>query len=158
MKMKNMKKGFTLIELMAVIAIMAVLVIVVLPNVIGIFTDSLDKAMHTQEATALDAAKLYIQDYCTHPINQTYRDHCNDNFRTLDTENKYLCVNMLQDKDYFDTILYRDVPCNGIIVLKINEKGVYDTGQTYLYCGSSGNYVYETEGGNSYESYLSNCK
>ncbi len=154
-----MKKGFTLIELMAVIAVMAVLAMFVLPNVIDLFSGSVDKVMKAQEAEAVDAAKLYLQDYCIHPINNTYKNDCNSNFKniSIDGKKKYLCVNTLQEKEYFEEVLYKDVPCKGIVVLSQNENEIYDSGQTYLFCGENGNYDYETEGGEEYKSYLNSC-
>ncbi len=151
-----MRKGFTMVELLAVIGIIAILVIIVIPNVIDIFNESVDDTMQAQEGEAIDAAKLFVQDYCTHSIDDTHRQECNSKFKKIDDKTKYVCISTLQEKEYFDTIFYKSVPCSGIVVLKANENDIYDTGNAYLYCGDAGNYIYKTEGGN-YESYLSSC-
>ena len=43
-----MKKGFTLVELLAVIAILAILVIIALPNVMGLFNDAKEQSFQTE--------------------------------------------------------------------------------------------------------------
>ena len=53
--MKN--KGFTLVELLAVIAIMAILVIMTLPNILGSFSDSKKKNFVTEAREIYKAAK-----------------------------------------------------------------------------------------------------
>ena len=51
------KKGFTLVELLAVIAILAILVIVAMPNVLGMFNQAKSKTFVTEVQTYMDAAK-----------------------------------------------------------------------------------------------------
>ncbi len=43
-----MKKGFTLVELLAVIAILAILVIIALPNVMGMFNTAKENSFNTE--------------------------------------------------------------------------------------------------------------
>ena len=43
-----MKKGFTLVELLAVIAIVAILVIIALPNVMGMFNQARESTFTTE--------------------------------------------------------------------------------------------------------------
>ena len=57
-KMKK-KKGFTLIELMAVIAIIAILAAVLVPTVSGYITRSKKTAVITQVRTIVNAVESY---------------------------------------------------------------------------------------------------
>lgn len=59
MNLKKRKKGFTLIELMAVIAIIAVLAAVLVPTVNGYITRSKKTAVITQVNTAITAIETY---------------------------------------------------------------------------------------------------
>lgn len=124
-----MKKGFTLIELLAVIAIIGVLSVIVVPKVISILNDSLDKDMKIEENNIKDAAKLYIQDYCLNG-----NDECPETFNVA----YYVCLSDLQKKNsdgnkYLDIVKYKDDVCKGVIVFD-KEKN-YTSAKTYLKCG-----------------------
>ena len=57
------KKGFTLVELLAVIAILAILVIIALPNVIKLFNDSKKNSFLTEAKTVYsEVSKKYISE------------------------------------------------------------------------------------------------
>ena len=59
--MKN--KGFTLVELLAVIAILAILVIIALPNVLKMFNDAKKNSFLTEAKTLYsEASKKYISE------------------------------------------------------------------------------------------------
>ena len=73
------KKGFTLVEIIAIVAILAILVIIAAPNVMKLFREGREKTMTIQENEVLDAAKLYLEDYCRNPISSSYLKECNDN-------------------------------------------------------------------------------
>ena len=69
--MKN--KGFTLVELLAVIAILAILVIIALPNVLKMFNDAKKNSFLTEAKTVYsEAGKKYISDSITSPGNNEY--------------------------------------------------------------------------------------
>ena len=51
------KKGFTLVELLAVIAILAILVIVAMPNVLGMFNQAKYNTFVTEVQSYMDSAK-----------------------------------------------------------------------------------------------------
>ena len=51
------KKGFTLVELLAVIAILAILVIVAMPNVLGMFNQAKANTFVTEVQKYMDTAK-----------------------------------------------------------------------------------------------------
>ena len=51
------KKGFTLVELLAVIAILAILVIVAMPNVLGMFSSAKTNTFVTEVQKYMDTAK-----------------------------------------------------------------------------------------------------
>ncbi len=58
-----MKKGFTLVELLAVIAILAILVIIALPNVMGMFNTAKKNSFNTELKTIYGAAQTaFIKD------------------------------------------------------------------------------------------------
>ena len=52
-----MKKGFTLVELLAVIAILAILIILALPNVLGLFMSSKESAFVTEAQNVYKVAQ-----------------------------------------------------------------------------------------------------
>ena len=57
------KKGFTLVELLAVIAILAILVIIALPNVIKLYNDAKKNAFLTEVKTLYNtASSKYISE------------------------------------------------------------------------------------------------
>ena len=57
------KKGFTLVELLAVIAILAILVIIALPNVLKMYNDSKKNAFMTETQTlAKEVSSKYISE------------------------------------------------------------------------------------------------
>lgn len=64
-----MKDGFTLVELLAVIAILAVIVVFAVPNLSGRLSSTKNQLNNVQEKELKDAAKLYIDDMCILPIS-----------------------------------------------------------------------------------------
>ncbi len=69
--MKN--KGFTLVELLAVIAILAILVIIALPNVLKMFNDAKKNSFLTEAKTVYsEASKKYISDSITSSGNSEH--------------------------------------------------------------------------------------
>lgn len=125
-----MKKGFTLVELLVVIALIGFISIIIVPKVISIFNDSLDKDIKIEENNIKDAAKLYIQDYC---INS--EEECPETFKVA----YYICLSDLQKKNsdgnkYLDVVKYKDDVCKGAIVFD-KEKN-YTSAKTYLKCGN----------------------
>jgi prepilin-type N-terminal cleavage/methylation domain-containing protein len=63
--------GFTLVELLIVIAILAALAAIVLFNVAGVNTSSRCAAMQTDGATLQSAADLYYNNNAVYPVNPT---------------------------------------------------------------------------------------
>ena len=137
------KVGFTLIELLGVIAILGILILAVVPNVIKIYNNSVQKTMEVQENNVKNASKLFVEDYCINPIDNT--NICPSTYKNEVNEEKYVCLNDLQsgtDK-YIGSVTYKKENCKGVIVYTKDESGSYNESKTYLYCG------YDTEN-NSY--------
>lgn len=115
------KKGFTLVEIIAIVAILAILVIIAAPNVMKLFKEGKEKTMTIQENEVLDAAKLYIEDYCRNPISSSYLQECNDNryelflFGDVNNDGNLSIL----DKVRFDKHLEN----NGVIDKAIIERG-----------------------------------
>jgi general secretion pathway protein G len=61
------KKGFTLIELMVVMAIIAVLIVMVMPRYLGSVDKSKETALHQDLALMRDALDKYYGDHGTYP-------------------------------------------------------------------------------------------
>ena len=66
------KKGFTLVELLAVIVLLGVVALIAIPNIVKLFTDNKSSLSKIQKDQLKSAVELYIKDYCTEPINDDY--------------------------------------------------------------------------------------
>lgn len=150
-----MKKGFTLVELIAVIAIIGVLSIMVIPRVIDLLNEANTDTMTISEHEVLDAANLYIEDYCRNPISDDYRTMCNTDKKLIGSDKVYLCLSTLQGRKAIKEVTYDEtVSCKGLVLYDYDStRNKFSNGKTYLYCESE----YMTEGGNTYKTYADGC-
>lgn len=140
-----MKKGFTLVEILVVIAIISVLSIIAIPNFIESLNTASVGAMKTQENELVDAAKLFIEDYCRNPVGDT-AGQCNNyshNIKSTSITSKYTCLNELKLIKYIDDITFKGNKCYGFVVYEkeANSKK-YSNFSAYLQCGDA----YQTSG------------
>ena len=88
-----MKKGFTLVELIATLIILSVVAIIVVPNVYDNMDDSKSKITITQTTSIIDSAKEWSADH----------------IRELSCNNdSYVFLKDLQSNGYIDDPLYQD--------------------------------------------------
>ena len=65
------KKGFTLIELMAVVAILAIIGVIVIPKILKVKEDSINRLYKEQEDRLVEKAKEYMDDnYISSSLNE----------------------------------------------------------------------------------------
>lgn len=129
------KKGFTLVEIIAVIALIGILAILITPNLIKILGDSTNRTMKVQEQELTEAGLLYLEDYCKNPLDGK---RCPRTF-TIDSNYKYsgeVSLNTLISNKYIDEVSLKNEVCTGCVIFTSNEA------KAYLKCGES----YETEG------------
>ena len=152
-----MKKGFTLIELMAVIAILSLLSLIIIPNVVKMYNRSILKTMERQEENIVDASNLYINDKCKYKISSNSicpQSYISEYTRNNDTISyKYICLNDIQTSGYINEVKYKGDTCKGVVEFTKNSNNKYLIAKTYLYCGTDSNYSYKTEGAPNYNTY-----
>ena len=127
--MKN-KKGFTLIEILAVVAILGILSLIAVPNVLKYLKTSQEQAMIIQENNIADAANLYNEDYCIHPIGNRTCEVCTiiKNGTTI----SYVKLSVLKNLSLIDEVKFKNSSCDGVVVWNPEAR----TKKTYLVCGS----------------------
>ena len=128
------KKGFTLVELLAVIAILGLIVTTVSIAVTKIYNDNIKKTMIVQENNIASASRNYLDDYCFSPLDGNYI--CPKSYDNT-TDNRYICLSDLQENEkdnYINKVTYKDEDCKGIIVFTKDDEGGYTKPTTYLYC------------------------
>lgn len=149
------KNGFTLIELIVVIAILGIVITLAVPDVIGYFSKGKEKIMTIKENEVGVAAELFVQDYCLDPINDTIE--CPITYKINNTDNylNYICLSNIVNDEYISEIYYENTKCDGFIVFDEYTTGTLKNSQTYLRCGDK----YQTEGieNDSYLSMISKC-
>ena len=62
------RKGFTLVELLAVIALLAIIIVFAVPNLLNVFSEGKNKLSSIQKNQIKSAVEMYLNDYCTEPI------------------------------------------------------------------------------------------
>ncbi len=146
MKSRN---GFTLVELLAVVAIMAILVIIAVPNIIKVYNSGVLKEMLVQENNIKDAANLYLEDHCNSKLDED--SVCPSSYEYANyNDEKFVCLSDLQaaNDNYINDVKFKSDTCQGVIVYdRDRETGLYTDAKTYLYCGNgdTGEYNYVTD-------------
>lgn len=107
------KKGFTLVELLAVIAILAILVIVAMPNVLGMFNQAKSNTFVTEVQKYMDTAKT---DFMTQALSKPAQDIIFDSEDTaaahldMDGTKKYY-ISMNRNGEFTRVLIYDDNFC-----------------------------------------------
>lgn len=121
-------KGFTLTEILTVIALIGVLLLFVMPNLMRIFSGSVKQVMKTQENELTEAGMLYLEDYCKNKLGNnicpaTIKRDSNNKY------NGYVTLDTLVGIEYIDEISVQGESCNGCVIFTENK------GKAYLSCG-----------------------
>ena len=78
--MKN-KNGFTLVELLAVIAILGILMVFAVPELLSQLKKSKEDALNRVKDIVISAAKNYVSDYeLNAPISVSITDLCDEDY------------------------------------------------------------------------------
>ena len=97
-----MKKGFTLVELLAVIAVLALIAAIAYPVVTNILQDMKENADESQKRIVIDAAKYWVSE--------------NDNLLSDTTGDIYtLNVSTLKEGEYITNANLRDLKKSNIL-------------------------------------------
>lgn len=121
--MKN-KKGFTLVELLVVIALLAMIVIFVVPNVVSYFKSGEKNLLSLQEKNVADAGQFYLEDFCKNPINYNFR--CPLNHIDEDNQRKYfgsLKVSEILYEEYLEEVRFKEKDCSEYSYVTYDKDG-----------------------------------
>jgi len=115
-----MKKGFTLVEVLGVVAILAIITMVATPSIISMVKTANSKMKATEDETIIVAAVKYVKDNPNHTNSSNARDYdltqkgsvIKVTASTLVTA-KYLDANLLLKSSYYKN--YYQVDSKGVV-------------------------------------------
>lgn len=110
------KNGFTLVELLAVIAILAVIIVIFIPSALDVLNENETKIYKTKEKILVNAASDYVV------------SNRNFNLPTEITPNVYITSNTLVDNNYMTKILDTTSgnECIGFVRITVNSVSGYN--------------------------------
>lgn len=136
------KNGFTLTEILVVLALIGLLLVIVVPRVSNSLNKGTDKAMKVQESELNDAALLFLEDMCKNPLEPLSCPSTIKYDSQTNTYNGYVLLDTLVSKKYIDKITLEKETCSACI------KYTNNNAKSYIKCGST----YITEGYNNCQS------
>lgn len=125
------KKGFTLIEVIAIIAILGVIMTLVVPRILSSLNGGIEKTMKVQEDEIREAGLLYLEDMCKNPIGY---GTCPSTITYDDATNSYsgkVSLDILVSSKYIDKIMHSGESCSACVVFNNNDA------TAYLKCGTT---------------------
>lgn len=108
-------KGFTLVEILAVITILSLLMVFVVPNFLNLLNKSKASTIDIQKQMIISAARLYVED-----CNNLQNKNVTCNFTVTDGKT-IIDLNDLISNGYINEVKNKDKTCNATITVK-NEK------------------------------------
>ena len=149
------KNGFTLVELLATIAIIAIVGLIALPSVMKSFNTSRIQAMAIQENKLVETGEILLADYCHDAINQSYKEKCdmyyqelilseqekidNEDIVSSDKTYKYICVEDMKKLNYYtEELVFSGTPCKAAVIYEIDNHSKMQTDSyAYVKCGDA---------------------
>ena len=133
------KKGFTLVELLAVLVILGILVTIAVPAATSVGDKAKTKMLKTKTKLAMQGAILYLQDNKSEFTSQTNLNNCTTNNNVVTCQMTFLKLADLGqlDYDYTDDIQTFTAPKSGTYKLEVwgAQGGIYSSS---LYGGYGG--------------------
>lgn len=112
------KKGFTLVEILAVITILSLLMVFVVPNFVKLVNDNKKTVSDIQKEMIINAAKLYVED-----CNNIHNTDISCNFTSSGKETK-INLDDLVNNGYIEKVVVNDKTCSGTVLKKENNYSV----------------------------------
>jgi len=127
--LKNLNKGFTLVEILVVVFILGLLAAFAYPAVIDVFNDIKVKSMVIEENHVRNAAKMYVED-CFNTQTKDALNGCS-NADILSDSGHIFLGDMVYD-GYTEEVKFGDLLCEGYVEFDYEEyKVCIKCGETY---------------------------
>ncbi len=136
------KNGFTLTEILVVLALIGLLLVLVVPRIGNSLNKGTERAMKVQENELKDAGLLFLEDMCKNPLEKGKCPTTIKYSNTTNTYSGYVLLNSLVSEKYIDEIKLDKETCNACVKFTNNEA------KAYIKCGTT----YITEGYNNCQS------
>ncbi len=111
-------KGFTLVEILAVITILSLLMVFVVPNFLSLLNKSKASTIDIQKQMIISAARLYVED-----CNNLQNKNVTCNFTVTDGKT-IINLNDLISNGYINEVKNKDKTCNATITVKDEKYSV----------------------------------